>query len=272
MGLARAFVDANVELSRRIDSLLPARVREDGNTCFIETFMPRAFQPNTTVYDLGGGSRPCISRDEKERLSLTIVGLDIAADELAAAPLGVYDRTIVHDLCDFVGDADADAIICQATMEHLPDNRGAMRALATTVKPGGRAFIFAPSRNAVFARLNMALPESLKRHLLFALFPHKAQGHDGFKAYYDHCTPSQIEALAREHGLDVEERRLFWTSSYFTVFAPAFVAWRLWQALAYIVMRDDAAESFAFILRKPASRAQPPGGSGAGESDDARAS
>ena len=31
--------------------------------------------------------------------------------------------------------------------------------------------------------------------------PDKAHGHDGFPAYYDRCTPREIEALARDNGL-----------------------------------------------------------------------
>ena len=111
-------------------------------------------------------------------------------------------------------------------------------------------FIFAPSRNAVFARLNLALPEGLKRRMLFACFPHTSDGHDGFKAYYDHCTPRQIETLATVNGLEVEERHLFWRSYYFAVFTPAFLAWRLWQLLAYIALRENAAETFAYVLRR----------------------
>jgi 2-polyprenyl-6-hydroxyphenyl methylase/3-demethylubiquinone-9 3-methyltransferase len=257
MGVARTLINANVRLSRLIDSLLPPRVREDGHTWFIEELLPRAFQKGITLYDLGGGSRPCISRVDKERYNMTVVGLDVSAEELAAAPPGIYDRMIVVDLCKFVGHGEADAVICQAVLEHVPDTPQAMRAIASALRAGGRAFIFAPSANALFARLNLALPENVKRQLLFAFFPQKAEGHDGFKAYYNHCTPRQIEVLAEENQLEVEERRLFWVSSYFTIFTPAFVLWRFWQLLAYLAFRDNAAEFFVYILQK---RDKPPGG------------
>lgn len=246
----QALVDANVRLSRLLDSALPARLREDGNETFIAQVLPHAARSGQVVYDIGGGSRPFISLQEKRRLGLTVIGIDISADELAAAPAGVYDRTITADLCTFEGLGDADAVVCQATLEHVPDAAGAMRALASTVKPGGRIFIFAPSRNALFARLNLLLPEALKRRLLFTLFPAKAQGHDGFTAYYDRCTPRQIEALAAANGLAIEERRLFWTSSYFMVFTPAFVAWRAWQAVSWLVLGDNAAETFVYVLKR----------------------
>jgi SAM-dependent methyltransferase len=248
--MLREFLDWNKAASAAFDRLLPTHLRLDGNTAFRRDFLPRSVQQGDVVYELGGGSRPFISPERKAELSLRVVGLDINGEELAAAPCGAYDYTITHDLCSYSGLGDADVVICQATLEHVPDTVCAMRAIASTLRPGGRAFIFAPCRNAVFARLNMILPEGLKQKLLFTLFPHKAEGHDGFKAYYDHCTPSGIEVLARQNGLNVQQKRLFWISSYFTIFVPVFIVWRFAQLLAWLVLRDDAAETFIFVLQK----------------------
>lgn len=250
MGITRTLISYNIQLSRFLDSFLPEHLRTDGNYYFTNQLLPRAFVRGTTIYNLGGGSRPCIDLETKQRLNITLVGLDISAEELDAAPAGVYDRKIVGDLCDFVGDADADAVVCQATLEHVQNTRGAFRGLATSINRDGRVFLFAPSRNAMFARLNRILPQNLKRALLFAIYPNKAEGHDGFKAYYDQCTPSQIEAIARANGLEVCERRLFWMSSYATFFTPAFVLWRLSQLVSYAVLRDDAAESLTYVFRR----------------------
>ena len=97
------------------------------------------------------------------------------------------------------------------------------------------------------------MPQALKERLLYALFPHKAEGHDGFRAYYDHCTPRDLEDLARMNGLLVEERRLFWISSYFSIFAPAYVAWRMIQGILYLLLSANAAETYIYVLKKPSS-------------------
>lgn len=253
MSAVRSLINANVWLSGAFDRLLPGAARSDGNKTFIAEYLPRAVGPGSTVYDLGGGSRPFVDLATKRKLKLTVVGIDVSAEELAAAPRGIYDREIAADLCTFTGNASADSVVCQALLEHVPDGAGAMRAIATTLKPGARAFIFAPSRNAVFARLNLLLPQALKERLLYALFPHKAEGHDGFRAYYDRCTPRDLEALAAENGLIVEERRLFWISSYFSIFAPAYLAWRLMQGFLYLLLRENAAETYIYVLKKPSS-------------------
>lgn len=253
MNLLRGFVNANLRLSKAVDSLLPSRLRLDGNKTFLAEFIPRAVGHGEMVYDIGGGARPFISLHRKKELDARVVGLDISEAELKAAPEGVYDRMIVHDLCTFEGDALADVVVCQALLEHVPDSSGAMRALASAARDGGRIFLFAPARNALFARLNLLLPENFKRKLLFALFPGKAKGHDGFRAYYDRCTPSQIEMLAAQNGLEVEQRRIFWISSYFMAFFPAYLFWRAYQGISALFIGDDAAESFIYVFRKRAA-------------------
>lgn len=250
MSILRGFVNANLRLSGELDRLLPRRLRVDGNKTFLAEFIPSAVSDGDLVYDIGGGARPFISLSTKSALNARVVGLDISEAELRAAPHGVYDDIVVHDLCTFEGDATADVVVCQALLEHVPDTAGAMRALASAAKSGGRIFIFAPARNALFARINLLLPEQLKRKLLFALFPGKARGHDGFKAYYDRCTPSQIEALATQNGLVVEEKRIFWISSYFMAFLPAYLFWRAYQGVAALLVGGDAAESFIYVFRK----------------------
>ncbi len=251
--MLRKFLNINVRISNALDSLLPAKARLDGNKHFRSHYIPRAYGEGHHLYDLGGGSVPCISLEEKNRLGMTVTGFDISADELAAAPAGVYDQAIAADLCTYVGKPEADSVVCQSTLEHVKDTNGAIRAIGSCLKPGGRAFLFMPSRYAVFAQINRRLPQKLKEKLLFALFPSKATGHDGFEAFYDHCTPKQIKALADAHGMDVEEKQLYWISSYFTIFFPAFILWRMYQGLLWLLIQEQACETFCIVLKKRAS-------------------
>src|SRR5690348_12356102 len=138
MSILRGFVNANLRLSAAIDSLLPSRLRTDGNKTFLAEFLPGAVDHGDVVYDIGGGARPFISLDRKKALNARVVGLDISEAELKAAPPGVYDNIIVHDLCTFEGEAAADVVVCQALLEHVPDTAGAIRALASATRSGGR--------------------------------------------------------------------------------------------------------------------------------------
>lgn len=244
------FIRWNTKWTEALDRRLPLHMQLDGHQEFKKKLLPPLLLPALKVYDLGGGSQPCVSLKTKSDLALAIVGVDISEEELKAAPAGVYDQKVVADLCTYNGPGDGDLVVCQATLEHVRDTAGAMRAIASCLRPGGRAAIFAPCRNAAFARLNLLLPQELKRRLLYTLFPHKSEGHDGFPAFYDRCTPREIEQLGLQNGLVVEQALTYWRTSYFMILVPAYILWRIGQRLACYAIGQQAAESFCFVLRK----------------------
>jgi 2-polyprenyl-6-hydroxyphenyl methylase/3-demethylubiquinone-9 3-methyltransferase len=140
-------------------------------------------------------------------------------------------------------------VICQALLEHVRDTGGAFRAISSILKPGGRAILFVPSRNAVFARLNLLLPETWKRRILFSIFPEMQRDH-GFPAFYHQCTPAGFARLSGQYGLVTEDRRLYFQSDYFRFCFPLHAVWRIWTLLFRLVAGPAAAETFTLVLRK----------------------
>jgi SAM-dependent methyltransferase len=252
MNLARAFIELNRRCSRAFDAMLvPEKCRVDGNRDFIDHFALKYLKPGLTVYDVGGGKQPYINRATKERLGLKVVGLDIDANELARAPQGLYDEVVCADITKFAGPGTADLLVCQALLEHVSDVSAAFTSIASILRPGGRAVIFVPSRNAVFARLNLLLPEKIKRWILFKVFP-QAKADGGFRSYYDRCTPLEFRKLINTNGLQEIEFRPYYESAYFSFFLPAHMVWRLWTLLFRVVKGDQAAETFCLaFVKKP---------------------
>lgn len=243
-------IQSQITLSQWFDRLLPAYYRIDGSYDFIHSFLPQYFRPRQKVYDVGGGKHPILTSALKNQYELQVIGLDIAAHELEQAPPGVYDAVICADLTHYTGNADGDVAICHALLEHVAHMETAIAGIASILKPGGIAIVFIPSRNALYARLNRMLPEQIKRGALYAIFP-QTTAYQGFKSYYDRCTPSEVETLAARYGLQCEARRLYFMSAYFACCFPVYVGWRVWQLVFHLFKGDDAAETFALALRKP---------------------
>jgi 2-polyprenyl-6-hydroxyphenyl methylase/3-demethylubiquinone-9 3-methyltransferase len=248
MGILRSFINSQIWLSKHFDRLLPDEFHIDGNSTFSREFTPPFLAPGLKVYDLGGGMSPHISPQTKRALQLVVMGVDISAEELRNAPVGAYDEMVCCDVATLHGAADADLVICRAVLEHVQDVEGAFRAVASMLKPGGRALIFVPSRNAVFARLNLLLPQGIKRWLLYKIFPQTRSG-QGFPSYYRLCTPRDFRRLAETHALRVERLDTYYVSSYFSFFFPLYLLWRLWLLIFRACAGEQAAESFAVVLR-----------------------
>jgi len=247
--ILRRFIEGQKRLSMHLESRIPERFRIDGNRDFVDRFVPQYLHEGATLYDVGGGKNPFVRADVKARLRLEVVGLDIDSEELARAPAGIYDRTICADVTRYRGRGDADLVVCQALLEHVPDTGAALDAISSILRPGGVALLFVPSRNALFARLNRVLPEQVKRELLFRLHP-GARRRQGFPAYYDRCTPRDMSAMAADRGLQVRELRVYFASAYFTFFFPLHAAWRIWVWMFEKAAGEQAAESFSMALVK----------------------
>jgi SAM-dependent methyltransferase len=259
----RALLNSQFWLSDAFDKIFPRKYQIDGHDDFRDNILPSYVMRDMLIYDVGGGKRPYIDSRLRTDRNLKVIGLDIDLEELERAPEGAYESTICADIRQYRGRNDADLVICQATLEHVPDTEKAFASLATIPKRGGRIALFVPSRNAVFARLNLMLPERLKRFLLQSLFGHTVAAEGGFKAYYDKCTPRQFARMARQQGFEIELEKLYFSSGYFSFFVPAHILWRLWILGFHALAGKQAAETFVMVLRlvnPPDDRRSPNGG------------
>jgi SAM-dependent methyltransferase len=247
--ILRKFINWNIRLSQAFDRLLPPEYTVDGNSDFKKSFTPQWLKPGMRVVDIGGGKNPFIALEQKQALSMHVTGVDISAQELARAPAGGYDAVICGDIAKTTGHGDADLCICQAVLEHVQDVESAFVSIASFLKPGGVALIFVPSRNALFAQLNLLLPEPVKRWVLFTAFPGSRRD-QGFPSYYNNCTPARFRALAQAAGMEVASARHYYVSSYFSVLAPVYVLWRAWILLFRSMAGEQAAETFSVALKK----------------------
>jgi 2-polyprenyl-6-hydroxyphenyl methylase/3-demethylubiquinone-9 3-methyltransferase len=248
--IARQLIASQVALSRAFDRLLPRSFRIDGSKDFKQRIVPSYLRPGLVVYDIGGGARPCVDLETKRHLGLKVTGVDIEDEQLAKAPRGLYDRTIVTDITTYQEQNAADLIVCKSTLEHVRNTEAAVATMARLLNPGGTLLVFVPSRNALYARLNVLLPQRLKMRLLSAFMPDRAD-HLGFPAMYDHCTPRDCCRFAAGNGLQIKELRPYYISSYFSVVFPVYVLWRVWILAYRAIAREHAAESFVLIARKP---------------------
>lgn len=252
MSLFRKIFLFQQKLSFAFDRILPHMFYHYGSGSF-RRLVPEYLQEGQKIYDMGSGKVPSIMSEYFEPLRgrLHVTAVDIDPGEIMRAPEGFYSDHIICDITKTPGSGDGDLILSRAMLEHVVDSRAALENMATYIKPGGRIIFFAPCRNSAFARLNMILPEELKKKLLGFLYGEKAET-IGFRAYYDRCTPREMERSAHEIGLEVEKKMIFYNSNYFTFFLPVHVLWRLYQLLVIVPFGlEQLCEGFVYVLRKP---------------------
>lgn len=251
MQMLRWVINRNIAMSKALDRWLWPSMAIDGNRTFVG-MVRGAIGTDLVVAEVGGGKSPLFSVQEVGDKRLVVIGIDIDSSELAAAPAGAYAQTICADISRFIGQSSADAVIVQSLLEHVSDNASGMRGIASLCKPGGRVYTFCPNRRAWFAMINRLLPESVKRKILFAIYPH-TRDNQGFPAYYDRCTPREMSASMAAAGLEVHRIEPFFISSYFMFCFPLFVFWRIVTLPLMRLWPMTFCETFIIEAAKPQS-------------------
>lgn len=244
----RQFVDSNWRMSTRISHWAEARGRRDGWYELPER-LAALLRPGITVVDLGSGRNPAIPLEDKKRLGLHVIGVDISAEALQAAPEGGYDEIVCADAERFTRREVADLVISRALAEHLEEPEKMFQRTWELLKEGGETLHFIPNRHAFFAHLNRVAPEGLKRKLLHTLYP-LSRGHMGFPAFYNSCTPATIRSILEGIGFQEVAVDAYYCSNYFVALLPAHVAMVGWQLAAMNLGASELCENFIVYGRK----------------------
>lgn len=148
--LSYADIDVSVNWSEELERLH----EESGRDHFMDGWTRRAIlerlgdlSPAATVLDLGCSTGYLLEDLRGWRPQATLWGLDLVGAGLRKAHERVPDARLLRaDACQLpLADRSVDAICSANLLEHVPDDRRALREIARVLRPGGRAAIVVPA-------------------------------------------------------------------------------------------------------------------------------
>jgi SAM-dependent methyltransferase len=106
-----------------------------------------AIGEHDVVLDLGCSTGYLLEDVAQRYPAATLLGLDLVAAGLVKAHASVPNARLLHaDACDVPLQDDAvDAVLSANLLEHVPDDRGALREIARVLRPGHRAAVVVPA-------------------------------------------------------------------------------------------------------------------------------
>jgi SAM-dependent methyltransferase len=165
---------------------LPERYAEPWREAFYDR-VASVLAPGAAILDVGAGRAPTIPVDLRPRDS-RYVGLDVSASELAAAPAGSYDETVVADLLgapiELAGAFDL--AVSWQVLEHVRSLPAALAAIRGFLRPGGHLAALLSGRWALFAVANRLVPRGLGLRFMGATLGREPD--TVFPAHYDSAT------------------------------------------------------------------------------------
>jgi SAM-dependent methyltransferase len=189
--------------------------RLDKFPAFIESVI-EARHP-VTVWEIGAGANPALSREFVERYGIDYTALDAEASELDKATYKA--KLVARDICkaDDLPENVADLVFSRMACEHFSDGVAAHRNVCRILKPGGVAVHCFPTMYTLPFLVNRAVSESCSRFLLNLFLPRDYYHHDKFPARYHLCRgpiPSQLKKLG-QLGFEICEYRGFFGHRYY---------------------------------------------------------
>ena len=244
--MIKKFIAVNIKISNAIETLFS--FEKNDSQLLVEFF--DKFNQKSKVADVGGGKKPAKISVGKEVVEVAVYdGFDVDLNELKIAEdyyTNIFELDLTQSLPRSLN-RKYSHIVCLNTLEHVQDVEKSIKNLASMLSEDGELYLKLPCRHAVFAKLNLILPQAFKKKLLHYVYPEKSG--DGFRAYYDKSTPKEYIKLLENNGLKVQNLRLVKWSSYFSFFVPLYLIWRVITLVQDKAM-NDYCESFEIEVKK----------------------
>jgi SAM-dependent methyltransferase len=148
-------IDASVNWSEELESLH----EESSRSHFMDRWTRRAILERigrlsdaSTVLDLGCSTGYLLEDLRRAHPRATLYGVDLVGAGLEKAHANVRDARLLRaDVCDLpIADQTIDVICSANLLEHVPDDRKALREASRVLRPGGRAAIVVPAGPGTF--------------------------------------------------------------------------------------------------------------------------
>jgi SAM-dependent methyltransferase len=197
-----------------------------------EEFFARArplLVPDVAVLDVGAGRYPTIAPADRPS-GCRYVGLDIEADEIAAADPSVYDENIVADVTIPLNrDEEFDLAVSWQVLEHVSPLEDALENLRLSLRPGGTLIAQLTGSNAAFAVFGRLLPHQVKLWMATRLLGHREE--EKFPTRYD---ASSYRALTRllDSWSEVEIVPFYRGATYLKFARPLMRAYLVYESAA----------------------------------------
>lgn len=195
------------------------------------------------VLEAGGVDRPLLDRSP----DYEFIGLDIEERPECAR---LYDRFIVQSI-EKPLPVKPDMILSFTLLEHVPDNREALRQIHAALKSGGTTHHYVPSKYHPYSLGLRAIGPSLQKRLIPILRP-GAEGVTGYPAFFHLCSAStMVQALERQGFTNIDVQAFYRANDYFAFFTPLFVLVTVFENLCDRFDWRMFASGFVISAHKP---------------------
>lgn len=222
--LIHKFVEINKKVCKWFCDAFPKFFREGENYLYvllseITKLMNRG--NIRRVLEVGGTDRPLLQK----RPYMQYNGLDIEYKEKC---LHIYDR-FFHQSIEEPIEGYYDLIFSTTLLEHVQNNSLSFKHIYDSLNDSAATIHYLPSKNHPYSVILRLVGAKLQKKIISVLRPWAANV-TGYNAFFDKCSPREMENLLQRIGFkDIEIIPFYRANDYFCFFTPLFILITIWE-------------------------------------------
>ncbi|MBL4701678.1 MAG: class I SAM-dependent methyltransferase [Phycisphaeraceae bacterium] len=182
-----------------------------------------------------------------------IIGID--CDDVSLQKNQCHHRTVKGSLYDLpFEDQSFDLLTANMVVEHIDDPDALFSQVKRVLKPGGNFIFHTPNKWSPLTCLAAVFPQKLKNKIV-NLLDGRAEA-DVFPTHYHINTASQIDALAKAHGLQVVEIKMVNSSADTAMLGPLVIVELLYMRLTNHNGLRNYRTNIVTVLQRPIEKTQ----------------
>lgn len=243
LGLIRKFVYANRRISLKLVNYYPSIF---GGPSYVYEFdkLINSVAKSASIkeiMEIGGGERPSSLSGIRK-----VDGVDIAKID---NPSNLYRKYFCQSV-EEVLPMNYDLIYSMTLLEHVPNNGKSVVNIYDALTAGGKTVHYIPSKFHPYSLVLRLIGPKLQVLLIRLLRP-DAKEVSGYPAFFNYCSPSQMEALFKSSGFkNVKILAYYRANDYFAFFVPAFIVVSIYENFCKFLNIRSAASGFILTAEK----------------------
>lgn len=195
-----------------------------------------------SVLEVGGVDRPLLKKSKGYKY----VGMDI--DERPTC-YECYDEFIVQSIEDRV-EQKFDLVFSLTLLEHVPNNELSMESIYNCLNKNGKTVHYVPSKNHFYSICLRLVGPKIQKYLISKIRP-EASEVSGYPAFFNYCSPKEMEKLATKVGFrSVDVIPFYKATDYFSFFLPLYIIVSIFENTFQLFKLSHFSSGFIIVARK----------------------
>lgn len=241
--IIKRFIKRNREISKKLITNYPEYFSGNSYVTYFGDILTDCVDSSgeRSILEIGGADRPFTIKGQRKTDGLDISDLNNPSEFYENYYCQSVEKPFPNNF---------DLIYSITLLEHVADNKSAIRNVYTSLAENGKMVHYIPNKFHPYSLILRMIGPRLQGILIDWLRP-DASDVSGYPAFFNHCSPSQMTALCESIGFkNIKVYPFYRANDYFAFFVPAFILISIYENWCKHFQLKSASSGFILVAEK----------------------